>query len=158
MADPSGTARGTPAGTPIGDGFATKITLASDTTIEFWEKSVTPPGVDGGDPVETTTMYNTTWRTMRARQLKTLTEVSAVVAYDAAVYPEIVRQINNETTITVEFPNDDYIAFYGYLRSFTPSEIVEGSQPEAAIVIQPTNWDSGSGQETGTNIVFGTGL
>lgn len=154
MANPSGTARVTPTGTPMGDGFSTKITIGADPNITFWEKTVTPPGVDGGDPVETTTMFNTTWRTMRARQLKTLTEVSATVAYDAAVYDEIVTQVNNETTITVKFPAGDTIAFYGYLRSFTPGEIAEGSQPEATIVIQPTQWDTGSSAEPSDGLVF----
>lgn len=154
--NPSPTSRSTPVGDPIGDGFSTKITIGSDADISFWEKTVTPPGVDGGDAVETTTMHNTTWRTMRARQLKTLTEVSATVAYDAAVYDQIVLQVNNETTITVAFPNGDTLAFYGYLRSFIPGEISEGSQPEAEIVIQPTQWDGTGGTtgEPGTALVF----
>lgn len=153
---PSGTSRATPTGNPMGDGYSTKITIAADTDIDFWEKTVTPPGLDGGDPVDTTTMYNLRYRTLRARNLQTVTEVSATVAYDAAVYSQIQAVINVETTITITFPAGDTVAFYGYLRSFIPGEIAEGAQPEATITIQPTNWDSAGGTtgEPGTAIVF----
>jgi hypothetical protein len=56
MAAPTPTARVAPAGIKLKDGFPTKITLAADTNIEFWEKQVKPPGIDGGDAVVQTTM------------------------------------------------------------------------------------------------------
>ena len=149
MANPSpaGTAHTPASTTPLEDGFSTKITIAADADIDFWEKSVTPPGVEGGDAIETTTMHSTTWRTFRARALKTATEVTATVAYDPVAYDQIVAVVNNDdTTITIHFPNGDTIAFYGYLRSFIPNEMTEGAQPEAVITIVPTQWDVGSGE------------
>lgn len=142
MAAPAATVRTTPpAGIPLQDGYQALITLALDADIEFHEKTVTPPGMDGGDTVETTTMHNSTWRTFAPRELKTLQEVSTTVAYDPEVYVSVLAAINRRDTITVLFGDGSTLAFYGYLRTFEPAEVVEGTQPEANIVIQPTNWD-----------------
>ncbi len=142
MAAPTPTARGTPAGIPLPDRHSTLITFATNDVIKFWEKSVTPPGIDGGDAVETHTMHNTVWRTMASRTLQTMTEASASVAYDPATYDEIIALINVETTITVTFADGSTLAFFGYLRTFEPDECVEGTQPTATITIQPTNRDT----------------
>jgi len=153
MAAPTATARITPPGIPLGDGFSTKITLAGDPNIDFYEKTVQPPGYDGGDAVETTTMFNATWRTMRPRKLMTVTEVKSTAAYDPTVYSQIEAQINIETTITITFPDGSTIAFYGYLKAFEPSDVEEGEQPEAEITIQPTNWDPTNQLEAGPAVV-----
>jgi hypothetical protein len=131
-----------PSGIPLFDGFSTKITLAADTNVEFWEKTVTPPGMEGGDAVDITTMHNTQWRTKTPRALVDMTDVQTTVAYDPVVYTSVLALINVETTITVTFPDGSTIAFYGFLRSFAPGEVAEGGQPEAAIVIVPTNYDA----------------
>lgn len=141
MAAPSTTTRVAPNGVKLDDGFSTTIAFALDPDIAFFEKSVQPPGIDGGDAIETTTMHNTAWRTMSSRQLKTLTEISTTVAYDPAVYTQILSLINQEGSITIEFPDGSTLDFYGYLKSFEPSELQEGEQPEASISIVPTNWD-----------------
>ena len=126
---------------PLDDGFSTQIAFASDTDVAFWEKSITPPGLDGGDPIETTTMLNTLWRTLRARKLVTLTEITIVANYDPVVYTQVLALVNREDTVTIFFPDDSTLAFFGYLRMFTPGEHVEGSPPECNITVQPTNWD-----------------
>lgn len=141
MAAPVATVRSSPSGIKLKDGFSTKITFATDDNIEFWEKSVKPPGIDGGDSIPQTTMHNTAWRTMAPRQLKTLTESSTTVAYDPVLYTSILALINVETTITVTFPDGSTLAFYGFLQKFEPSELKEGEQPEASVTITPTNFD-----------------
>ena len=153
MAAPSATARGTPGGIPLQDGYQTLITFVTNDTIKFWERTVTPPGVDGGDPIERTTMHNTAWRTFGARSLKTLTPVSTTATYDPAVYDEIEALLNVETTVTVTFADGSTIAFYGYLQNFEPSEVSEGSDPECTITIQPTNWDPTNDVEAGPTVV-----
>jgi len=145
MANPAPTARVDPTSITVikmDDGYQTLITFAGDANISFWEKAVTPPGFDGGDAIETTTMFNTTYRTFGPRGLYTLTEASMTVAWDPVCYTEVVAIINVEDTITVTFPDGTTLAFFGYLKNFDPSEFVEGTQPEASITIQPTNFDS----------------
>src|SRR5437773_1398887 len=94
MAAPATTARQTPAGIHLDDGFSTKIAFAANPTISFWEKAVKPPGLDGSAPIDTTTMHNTAYRTMAPRSLKTATESSTSVAYDPNVYNQIIALIN----------------------------------------------------------------
>ena len=150
MAAPTPTARATPGGIPLKDGYPTKITLSADTDIEFWEKSVQPPGIDGGDEIESSTMFNSAWRTMRARSLKTMTEISITAAYDAGLtYTTVATQINNEQTITVTFSDGSTVAFYGYLKTFEPQEVEEGEQPECELTIVATMWDPTNNVEEG---------
>lgn len=150
MAAPTSTNRSTPgSGSPMPDGYQTLIAFEDDPDVSFWEKTVQPPGVDGGDPIDATTMHNTTWRTMRARSLKEMTESSLTVAYDPRVLSQINALINVEQAITVHFPDGSSWTFYGYLRTFEPGENQEGEQPEADITIQPTNWDPDNSAEEG---------
>lgn len=129
----------------IDDGFSTTISFASNDSVYLYEKEVTPPGIDGGDEIDTTTMLNTAWRTRQPRSLKTLTECSAVVAYDPAIYDDILDMLNDNQLITITFPDTATLAFWGWLKSFTPNACVEGEQPTANIVIVPSNQaDSGS--------------
>lgn len=147
MAAPATTARQTPAGIKLDDGYSTKIAFERDPDVSFWEKTVQPPGIDGGDAIDTTTMHNAAWRTMAARALKTLTECSVVAAYDPNVYNNILNLINAEGSITIHFPDASKLDFYGYLKTFEPSENTEGEQPEATITIVPTNYDPANDTE-----------
>jgi len=144
MAAPANTARTTPVGIPYHDPFPTTIAFSLDPDISFWEKEVTPPGLDGGDAINTTTMHNTTYRTMRSRSLITVTEFTLVAAYDERVYDQIIAIINDDTgSVSVWFPDGASLDFWGYLRVFAPATNSEGGdQPTATITITPTNWDT----------------
>ena len=143
MTAPAAKTRATPAGIKLPDGFSSKITFArvGDDDIEFWEKDVTPPAIDGGDAVDQTTMWNATWRTKLPRNLLTLEDVSSVCAYDPVVYDSIIALVNENTTITVTFPDGSTLAFFGFLKRFEPSALVEADQPEATLTIVATNLD-----------------
>lgn len=147
MPAPAATDRQTPSGIYLENGHSTKITFARDPDISFWEKTVTPPGIDGGDAVETTNMHTVRWRSKKPRTLKTLTDMTTTVQYDPALYNQIVDLINVEDTITVEFPDGSTLAFYGFLQKFEPGELSEGAPPEATITIVPTNTDLNASTE-----------
>jgi hypothetical protein len=149
MAAPTPGTRTDPVGIKIDDGFSTLISFAADPDVSFWEKTVTPPGIDGGDAIETETMHNDVWRTRVSRSLKTLTDAETTVAYDPAVFTQIVALCNVETTITIHFSDGSTYCFYGYLRTFEPGEISEGEQPEATVTITPTNYDPVNHVEAG---------
>jgi len=123
------------------DGFSTTIGFADLPAVEFYEKTVTPPGVSGGGENDTTTMLNTAWRTKSPKQLKTLSESSLTVAYDPACYDDIVgaNGVNNNQLITITFPDGSTLAFWGWIDEFTPGEIVEGEQPTAECTIICSN-------------------
>ena len=129
----------------LDDGFSTTIDLTS-AGVTFWEKTVQPPGIDGGDAIEISTMRNTALRTMAPRSLYTLTDSPIVVAYDIAVYPVIIAAINTNQEIVITFPDSSTLTFWGFLRTFEPDALEEGTQPEATITLTPTNVD-GNGDE-----------
>jgi len=153
MAAPTLTARVAPLGIALADGYSTKIAFAADSDISFWEKSVSPPSLDGGDTIEVSTMHNSVYRTFAARALITLGESSITAAYDPDAYDEIIGIINVNTSVTVHFPDGSTLTFWGYLRTFEPGDNTEGEQPEATITIQPTNVDPSSGHEHGPVMV-----
>jgi hypothetical protein len=131
----------------IDDGFSTLITLANVPAIKLYEKEVTPPGVSGGGANDTTTMRNTTWRTMSPKKLKSLTPMKLTAAYDTVCYNDIIAQVNINQLITVKFADNSTLAFWGYLNEFTPGGAKEGEQPTAEVSIEPTNQNA-SGVET----------
>lgn len=129
------------------DGFSTILSFAADPTVLFEQRAVTPPGVSGGGPIDTTTMSNTTWRTKSPKSLVDLTEAALTVVYDPATYDEIIALVNVNNLITVTFPDGSTLDFWGWLDSFTPGENTEGDQPTASISVQPSNVN-GSDVET----------
>lgn len=141
MAAPVPSARSTPGGIKLRDGFRSLITLASFPAIKFWEKQTKPPGLDGGEPIDTTTMHNLRWHTMSPRSLAKSTDGSTTVAYDPKVFDQILQALNDETTLTYSFRDGSTYACYGYLQKFDPSELKEGEMPEASITLVTTNWD-----------------
>ena len=131
----------------IDDGFATLIEFDADSDVQMWEKEVTPPGVSGGGENDTSTMRNTTWRTKAPKGLISLSEASLSVAYDPAVFDEIVLMVNVNQLITITFPDSSTLAFWGWIDEFSPGALSEGEQPTADVTIIPSN-QNGSGVET----------
>lgn len=134
----------------IDDGHPTRLTFStnqSDITLMLWEKECTPPGISGGGANDTTTMRNEVWRTRAPKKLKTLTDGSLVAAYDPLVFNEILEVINVNQEMMVTFPDDSTLTFWGWIDSFIPSNIVEGEQPTADLVLMPSNQNA-AGVET----------
>ena len=131
----------------LDDGYQTTIGFTSSLT-KLYEKEVQPPGIDGGGAIDTTTMNNTTYRTMSPKSLLTLSEHTFEAAYDPAAYPELIAMINVNQLITITFPDGSTLAFYGWLDKAIPNAHVEGEQPTVTCTIVPSNVHSGTGVET----------
>lgn len=147
MAAPTPIVRQMPTGQRMDDGYQSLIAFEDDPDILFWEKGITPPGLDGGEAIPTTTMHNTVWRTFSPMALITLTPMTTRVAWDVDLYTEIEALINDEQSISVHLPSGQSYSFFGFLQRFEPGELVEGTQPEATITIVPTNYDPVNGVE-----------
>lgn len=131
----------------LNDGFGTLITFATTSSAKLYETEVTPPGVEGGGPIDTSTFKNTAWRTAQAKVLKKLTQGSGVYAYDPECYTAMMGAINVNQLITVNFPEGDTLAFWGFIDSFKPTGLTDGGRPTATVVFEPTLTDE-SGDET----------
>lgn len=141
MAAPTATPRGAPDGFMLENGYQSLITIASDTTIELYEIEVGVPGWDGGEPVDTTTMHNIFYRTMRPRSLITLTSFTVLCGYDPVAHTALRDLVNIEDTFTVEWPSDQTLAFYGFIQLADFSPLIEGELPTVTLTIVPTNFD-----------------
>lgn len=128
--------------TILKDGFSTTIEMSGAPGILLHEKEVTPPGVDGGGEINTTTMRNNEWRTKAPKSLRDLTESPATCAYDPAVYDEIMSQLQVNQEITVTFPDGSTLTYWGWLDKFVPNAHVEGEQPTAEVTFIPSNQDN----------------
>lgn len=130
-----------PAGIRLDEGYQTLISFARLPTIGLWEKSVQPPGYDGGEAINITTMHSIVFRNKAPAALIDVTNHSLKVAYDPAVYASLLGLINYRDTVTVFFPDGSTLAYYGYMQKFEPDALEEGKQPEATVSIVVTNYD-----------------
>lgn len=157
MTAPSPTARGTPSGISLKDGYQCLITFGANATLGIWEKELSPPGMDGGEKIDVTTMHNVDYKTFVPQALVTLTGNSVKAAYDPGAFSSIVQQVNREDTITFRFADGSTWAYYGYLRVFKPDNMQIGQFPMATIEIEVTNWDYVNKVEAGPAIASVTG-
>jgi hypothetical protein len=126
------------------DGCPTTVqffALGSSVTILLKETSCTPPGIEGGDANDTTTMRNTTWRTKQPKQFIELSDGSAEFQYDPAIYDQILSIINVNGKILWTFPDGSTLEHWGWLKNFTPGPLTEGSMPTASGTIIGGNQD-----------------
>lgn len=137
------TDRITPVGTPFDEGYQSLIAFAADADLSFWETVVGAPGMDGGDPVPTTTMHNTGLRTFAPRQLKTLTPFQVQGKFASGTVDQVYALINVNGWITIKWPDDTQFSFIGFLKSFTPGQAQEGNPLEGTLEIVPTNQEAG---------------
>lgn len=149
MAAPTPTVRTLPTGTKSPNGFPVKVTLSLNAGIWFWEKSVKPPSLDGGEPIPTSTQHNVKYHTFAPRALIKSGAISTKAAYDATVWSQIAPMINVEQTITHTYPDGSTLAQFGYVQKYDPDETEEGKQPEATFTFQPTCWDPVNQVEAG---------
>ena len=157
MAAPTPATRQDPSGRMLGDGYRTLVSITSDRNIELWEVSVTPPSLEGDEPVDTSTMHNDRYRTKAPRGLVTLNDFTFTCNYDPVAYSSISAIINVATTITIYFPDGSSLCFYGFVRTFAPDSLEEGTVPTATVTIVPTNMDPTNCVEAAPVYTAGTG-
>lgn len=124
------------------DGYQTLFSFDLNPVVKFAEIEVTPPALNAGGQVDTTTMRNSRWRTFNPKALVTAGEASATVAYDSAIYTDALNMLGVNQLITITFPDGHTIAFWGWLDSFVPGSNKEGNRPTASIKIVPSNQDN----------------
>jgi hypothetical protein len=127
------------------DGHATTISLGS---ADLQEVSISPPSISSGGEIDVTSMSNTSWRTKAPKQLHELGEVSFSALYDPAKIGTYLTGVGSNQAITITFADASTLVFYGWVDSFSPSEISEGEAPTADVTIIVSN-QNGSGTTPG---------
>lgn len=141
MAAPTPTPRQTPTGWKMPDGFKSYITFAKQPAINLWEREIEPPGFDANGSIDTTTMFNTRWRTKAAKHLITMDDASGQFAYDPDVLTNVAALIGDEQVTTYTWPDHTTMACYGFLDKWKPAGLREGEFPLAAGTIVVINAD-----------------
>lgn len=149
MAAPSPSTRLDPTGIKLENGYRSLITFAVDTDVSLWEIEVGHAGLDGGDPIDTTTMHNDLWRTKSPRALIDSSPFTFRFAFDPQVKSQLEDLINVRTTVTVTFRDGSTEAQYAFLQSVEFDPMVEGEMPTGTGTICPTNWDPTNFAEAG---------
>ena len=160
MPPPVNTTRVNPTSTLVRileDGHSSLVAFSRNNALAIWEVQVTPPGIDGGDMIQITTMHNLVWRTMVPRKLKTLTTMSVTAGYDPVVYDQLLDQLNFNQSLTVQFSDGSDLDLFGVLRTFEPDALAEGEMPQATCSVDPTNFDPVSDTEQGPVMTEVTG-
>ena len=89
------------------------------------------PGVDGGEPIDVTTLCNTAWITKQAPKLKEVPNWTASLLYIASEYDNIIALINVNSVCVITVPTVATITFYGYIKSFIPQQTGKGAVASA---------------------------
>lgn len=151
MAAPVEVALGAYTGVLLEDGFSSRYAFNANANVSFAEKTVQPPGLDNGDAIDTTTMQNAEYRTKAKRQLLDLTDGAITVAYNPLSVSDVITMmlLADPDAVTIWWPDLSNLTFFGFLKSFEPQSMEEGSHPEANVVVVVTNWDPVNDVEAG---------
>jgi hypothetical protein len=143
MAAPTPTVRLAPAAGNIliPEGFKALITLSNKPNIGFWEQSVKPPSIDGGDGLDITNQHNTLWHTVLPRKLLKRGPVVCRVMYDPDVIADIVAQMNVNQTLTWLYPDGSTEAMFGFMNKWEPGELKVDETPMADVTFTPSMYD-----------------
>lgn len=144
MAAPTPTTRTLPTGYKMPEGFKSLVTFSSYPSLDIWEIENKPPSVESGDPINTTTQHNITWRTFYLPRLKTLKPFTIKFAYDPDILMTNLLALigDNSQTITFLMPQNANICFYGGMQSYELDALKEKEFPTGSMTIVPTLFDT----------------
>lgn len=150
----------------VTDGYPTLITLGttgefgSGAGIRLFEKEVTPPELMAGGPIDITDMRTITYRQKARKKLIDVGPIVTTVAYATEAIEKIQAALGLNQQITTTFADGGTLVCWGYLDSFKPGPIREGTEPTAEATFIITNRDNdgvvqgpeytSSGDTTGT--------
>jgi len=147
MSAPAFTTRQAPAEAKLEDGWQTNIIFSDDPDISIYEDSIQAPGIELPELIDTTTQLNVAWQTFAIHSLKRLTESNVTAGYAAASYPQLIAMIGTLQAVTIHFPNDYEMAFWGVLRSALPNALERAGFPTVALLVGCTNTDTAGAEE-----------
>lgn len=146
---PSPTARTTPSGIMLKDGYRATFTFSLDPDCSLKEVTITPGGEDLGDPIDQTTMWNDSYMTAAPQSLSQTGPTTIECAYDPAVLTELEAMKGVEQTGTLTWKDGSTYAQYGWVNSWEIGQLVIGTQPRMTITWHNSNFDPTNNVEAG---------
>ena len=141
MAAPGVTARITPTGFKMPDGYQTTYAFALNPAVQVWEQIVTPASQDGGEAIDTTTMFSAKYRTKDHQSLVDIMDAEVEAMYDPIMWIELLNMLNITQAITEHYPNHATLAYWGFLRKVQKMPMEIGKPPKCKLTITVSNWD-----------------
>lgn len=157
MVAPTPTVRTTPTAWKIDQGFRILVTNALNAGIALFEIEVTPGGLDNGDPIDTSTQYQTKYHVRRPRALNKADGAKIKAQLAAGTRNELDALIGKETTITEKYPDGSTYCYYGYYKSVKYDAFKEGEKPTCEVEVVETDWDYINAIEAGAVFTAITG-
>jgi hypothetical protein len=130
------------------DGYPVGIIFADFGTVAFEVRELTPPSMQAGGMIPTTTQAAIKYRTGAPKKLITVTEGVLQVVYDAVMFNDIQSMLGHNQLISYVFEDTSKINVWGFVDQFNPAGMTEGNQPVANVRIEHTNRNN-SRVETG---------
>lgn len=132
----------------IYDGYSTQIGLYDNSnnllTVFMRIKTVTPPELDGGGPLDTADMTNRRMRTQAPKSLLTSGPMKCSVFWDPFIYSQFLQApaagyLQRNVKMILKFPDNSGLSFWGWVDKFTPPEHKEGEEPMADLTVLPSH-------------------
>lgn len=143
----------------IQDGWVSLITILDvpgGAPIYLMEREVQPPGLDGGPPIDTTTMRNRVIKTWEPQGLMDYSEITLQCNYDPHVASFLETLVlNKKRRFRLDFPDGAIWLFGGCMYQWTPASLRTGEFPLAEVKIKPTNRDASGLEES---IIMASGV
>lgn len=155
MAAPSTTAIATPSGIPLHEGYRAIIVFARLPTASFWVRTVKPPGVTKGEPIDITTQHNVEHTTKAEAALKEWTNAQVVASFDPNLYNNIKNSLlgsrlaSANGSVTIHFPDGSTLDFFGWGNNFDFSAFERLNKPEVTFDVVVSNFDPANDVEAG---------
>ena len=156
MAAPTPTARVTPTGIILEDGFKTLITISRRPALKIWEIDVKPVSHNGGDKIKLSNMHNNRYHTYGTRRLIELTDGQSKCHYDPAVLAELHEELNINQVITETYSDGSTYCYWGTINKVDRDTHQEGEAPTMTVSFFATNRDD-SGVEQAPVLTSVTG-
>jgi hypothetical protein len=143
MGVPVITARQTPTGYKLEEGFAFHYTFARAPAFSIWETEGKLFAFEGGDPIKTTTQFNKRVRTQVPPYLWELGPLDFTGFCDPDFILTLESLINTLDSLTVLFPTGDQFAFWAWLRKAETDTWGAGKPAMVNLTIEASNEDLG---------------
>ncbi len=129
----------------IEEGHGLRYSLASGLLLE--EVSISPPGVKGSGPKNTTTHANSTVQTKAPGKLPEITDLGGTVVISKGTLAAAMSVVLVNQSITVTYPGGGTHVVWGWLEEVIPGPFTSNGQPTATIKIHISNRNA-TGVET----------